>query len=1473
MGRHGIAGAVPPLGFERVSVGSLPSLLSWISVWSSSDGSLLPTLLSLLSTHSCCLLLSEWMEGQMSGTYHTVELGAHLSLLQPPPAAAPSTVYACALYQSYCTSDSSFPIACELQPATLQTLWRVLESAQTASPPAPSVPASAFDALFDELCCFLLDHFPPFLKSSELVYSGVERVLLAPPGSGPQELMFSVARRAYCEELPLFILDFHAAQARFRRMLPPRLVARIKQWEADRRNGKAIVPAAAAASTSAAAAAASSSSSSGPPAVAAPPVAPSFAPLPSLDDGYDIDPSAEHSWVLSGKHQRLLDEGTIPKETAVLQPRPELPVASPDDPSIFLPPVVTPVVPAASASPPPVSLSSIVSARLCEIQVLYEKYLQPSSSSQQKHMLQSALVAMAPRNALGFGGASTGGLKSGTSMTASHPLFRRAEFPIADLPYYLLRNFLDHFHMSNKYGFLSEQLESSMQAIKLWVCRDVILRRNLLKTYYQEMHLGCGVELGLAHGIPTRSEAQLKAQESEGWVRGSFDPAPKPPRSRPPSPSKQVREALQASAQAAARATAAASIVAVVAVNAPAPPPLRRAYSDGGAPQLAEWIATKGIAPLMPIETAPPAAPSAAKPTIAVEEQKEPEPAPVASVAAAATAPSASSYRSPVKPRFVPARSGGDSSFAPPHTRVPSATLLADGSAPLLQLILPHSTSLLSPANSPRIARTASPSLAQPLAALSAASGPVSASASSATLAAPSDPLLPALPFLPPQRSFRYPTVAQYRKHVMELNKRLEKAEQERAARREARMPPSNNLATNNNSATSSAAAAAASADKNAASSNAGKATTPRSKPKRLQFGGNSSQSSSGLSLDAPLSPAQASSSVASSSAASSAASLDDRFGSTLLSPHVRKHRSVQSGDDLDLFMLRERAPHLLPVQCADADAIDTSVLGDGARKRQLFEQIQSMRSVQDTATDGALAELSVASAPPSPALPPRSLPSSPALGSQSSGGVSLRSAHNTPRAVRFPAVLRHEVREFDADVEAAAVAEKDASKKKADKKATPAPTEHAVENAKQLSVTSSPSAPVRSILKQQPSRSLLVDFDSALHSVEQRNGSASVSHAGSTAAATTAAVDGEADSPSPDPVKSVPRSDSASNCLHSPVVPASGSSVAYPAVTAAPSRSILVSGPTYNDAMRLIFQQHEQESARLIRLLQQGATFWKFHFAASATTMPSPNMCPSEKNSALRFLKLNDEATEISWAKLTVGKASQAPEAFSIAVPQALVQAGALGGDKAVTLAPPQSAQPPLLTSPSSSTPPSARLSDEPKACVDSIESDVVTVWRRVAKGGLFSPKPKSRLLADALRLFPDSFHSAAFLPYNARNLPPWLCLSLVFSDRSYDLVALSSLQARQWFFGLQALCPLNPTFKSPALYQWHVLKLKVQYHAKENNCTIAKYCRRIITVARANLQRDREQAEQHRRNGVQTDGGDNHSTPKKATQPFNEE
>ena len=88
-----------------------------------------------------------------------------------------------------------------------------------------------------------------------------------------------------------------------------------------------------------------------------------------------------------------------------------------------------------------------------------------------------------------------------------------------------------------------------------------------------------------------------------------------------------------------------------------------------------------------------------------------------------------------------------------------------------------------------------------------------------------------------------------------------------------------------------------------------------------------------------------------------------------------------------------------------------------------------------------------------------------------------------------------------------------------------------------------------------------------------------------------------------------------------------------------------------------------------------------------------------------------------------------------------------------------------------------------------------------------------------------------------NSTGSPPWRCLTLVFPDRCLDLVALSDSQTAEWFFGLQALIPLNPSFKSKPIYRWHTLKLKVQYFAKQHDVSVAKYCRTLITKARAQL------------------------------------
>jgi len=129
----------------------------------------------------------------------------------------------------------------------------------------------------------------------------------------------------------------------------------------------------------------------------------------------------------------------------------------------------------------------------------------------------------------------------------------------------------------------------------------------------------------------------------------------------------------------------------------------------------------------------------------------------------------------------------------------------------------------------------------------------------------------------------------------------------------------------------------------------------------------------------------------------------------------------------------------------------------------------------------------------------------------------------------------------------------------------------------------------------------------------------------------------------------------------------------------------------------------------------------------------------------------------------------------------------------------------------------------------------------KKAKRASVFS-KHKTRLLADGLRLFPDSFHSPAFHAYNAALHPPWLCLTLLLTDRSLDLVALTEQQAEEWFFGLQALVPLNPSFKSKPLYRWHRLRLKLQHEAALTGTTVAKLCRRKVQQAREGVRREEE-------------------------------
>lgn len=262
----------------------------------------------------------------------------------------------------------------------------------------------------------------------------------------------------------------------------------------------------------------------------------------------------------------------------------------------------------------------------------------------------------------------------------------------------------------------------------------------------------------------------------------------------------------------------------------------------------------------------------------------------------------------------------------------------------------------------------------------------------------------------------------------------------------------------------------------------------------------------------------------------------------------------------------------------------------------------------------------------------------------------------------------------------------------------------------------------------------------------------------------------------------------------------------------------------SYSMLMRRIYDERQRETARLLTVLQRGAVFIKYHASGNkgglgnggavgyahpslrgggGSSSPSSLLSSSKCGYRFFYVDSSDSPSELSWCRLvnTSRKEAQVVSLNGQGKKPARNGTAAGGGG-----------------------------------------------------GGWFGlSKHKTRLLADGLRLFPDSFHSAAFAPYNSALRPPWLCLTLLLPDRSLDLVSLSEQQAEEWFFGLQALVPLNPSFKSKPLYRWNRLRLKVQHQAATTGEPVEKVCQCMLQKAREAVSRERNERDKSERARLQ--------------------
>jgi len=557
---------------------------------------------------------------------------------------------------------------------------------------------------------------------------------------------------------------------------------------------------------------------------------------------------------------------------------------------------------------------------------------------------------------------------------------------------------------------------------------------------------------------------------------------------------------------------------------------------------------------------------------------------------------------------------------------------------------------------------------------------------------------------------------------------------------------------------------------------------------------------------------------------------------------------SRRSNDDLDLLRLPPsidatrtltaaiNAAPTLPNTMKPPNALITNHtlarMTAHERLEQLHEQIQSMRHIRPThPVSDAIAATHTHTVPSSSStLEPLSSPPSPAQLSHPLNRSSLvapvsshpphphhrRSHHRSrSRAVRFSAFQRNEVLEFDSAAERERAlemeqAEKEKEKeKKRDKDKGKSKSQQQENEPPSTSSVVTPIVRRRSILKHRSSGSLSGLACSDTLDVPRRSlniGSIRADslsprpHVQSNPLIQTSDEDegkkGELGAlPESSPSQTTEATQSAAMSAAAPAT--ISPRVATHTVGASLSLA-RAPAPSYSDLMRRIYESRQAETARLLDVLRRGAVFLKFHASSSPTLPPgstsaSLQLLQSVPKSSYRFFYISDDASELRWCKLVNTRKDRPPTFY-------------IDGQR-----------------------------KKPQR-----ESVLV--------------KHRSRLLADGLRLFPDSFHSTNFILYNASASPPWLGLTLLFMDRTIDLVALSDEQAEDWFFGLQDLIPCNSSFKTKSMYRWHRLRLKVRHYAREQGITIQQYCHNLMRDAWGDRWRRERQSQSQR--GVAMDG-----------------
>jgi hypothetical protein len=115
--------------------------------------------------------------------------------------------------------------------------------------------------------------------------------------------------------------------------------------------------------------------------------------------------------------------------------------------------------------------------------------------------------------------------------------------------------------------------------------------------------------------------------------------------------------------------------------------------------------------------------------------------------------------------------------------------------------------------------------------------------------------------------------------------------------------------------------------------------------------------------------------------------------------------------------------------------------------------------------------------------------------------------------------------------------------------------------------------------------------------------------------------------------------------------------------------------------------------------------------------------------------------------------------------------------------------------------------------------------------KAGLFN-RIKKRVLADVIRVRYGTRWSRRFFRYNEKGLPPWLGFSIIFMDRTLDIVCKSDAEVETWFLGLQSLTPLSGAYLTKGAFLWSRIRMKLRYKAREGGLTDRDVCCRPLSL-----------------------------------------